>query len=139
VTELLDLNFNIIESPVGGTDQDKAGWLKRLNFHLEIDENKRGKYVIEVEQWLKFVTPSTEVLLNMLANVIEKNAVFLSAPYYIQVFNLQMTTEMIYPISCHFFIRPFATHFQDFYFFDPKAEEFKWWTGKSLDHGLFEF
>jgi hypothetical protein len=48
VTELLDLNFNIIASPVGGNDQDKAGWLKRLNFHLEIDENKRGKYVIEV-------------------------------------------------------------------------------------------
>jgi hypothetical protein len=36
-------------------------------------------------------------------------------------------------------VRPFATHFQDFYFFNQKAEEFKWRTRKFLDHGLFEF
>jgi hypothetical protein len=89
VTELLDLNFNIIDSPVGETGQDKSGWLKRVNFHAKIDESKREKYVLEVERWLKFLTISNEVLIKMLANVKENNAIVLSAPYYIEAFNLQ--------------------------------------------------
>jgi hypothetical protein len=35
--------------------------------------------------------------------------------------------------------RPFVHEFQVLYFLNPKGEEFKWWTAKFLDHGLFEF
>jgi hypothetical protein len=44
---------------------------------------------------------------------------------------------MIYYLR-HFVKRPFAHQFKELYFVNPKAEEFKWWTGKFLDHGLVE-
>jgi hypothetical protein len=50
-----------------------------------------------------------------------------------------MISEVSYPVPCHFLKQSFAPQFSEFYFFNPKAEEFKWWTAKFLAHGLFEF
>jgi hypothetical protein len=71
--------------------------------------------------------------------VTSKNAYILDAPFYVQVHNLNLISQRNYPLSCHFVRRPFAHQFREFYFFNPKAEELKWWTAKFLDHGLFEF
>jgi hypothetical protein len=57
----------------------------------------------------------------------------------IQVHYLNTITQRNYPLSCHFVKRLFAQEFRELYFFNPKAEEFKWWTTKFLDHGLFVF
>jgi hypothetical protein len=140
LTELLDLSFNIITF---GSDEDvgrdnKSTWLIKANFHLEIDEAKRENYVREAERLLKF-RDSTDEIINELASVTSKNAWIISDPYYIQVYLLNLINDIHYPRSCRFVKRPFAYKFQEFYFFNPKAEEFKWWTAKFLDHGLFEF
>jgi hypothetical protein len=71
--------------------------------------------------------------------VTSKNAWIISAPYFIQVYYLNLISERNHPLACHLVKRPFAYHFRELYYFNPKAEEFKWWTAKFLDHGLFEF
>jgi hypothetical protein len=139
LTELLDLNFNVIAKvTVEGIVEDKLAWLKSMNYHLEIDETKREKYVSEMERWFKLVD-SEKSIIRELASVTSKNAWILSAPYFIQVDYLNLITRRNYPLSCHFVKRPFAHNFREFYFSNPKSEEFKWWTAKFLDHGLFEF
>jgi hypothetical protein len=139
LTELLDLNFNVITTvALENTGRDKSTWLKDLNYHLEIDETKREKYVREVEMWWKLI-PNNEDIENELAPVTAKNAYILDAPFYAQVYYLNAIIQIHYPLSCHFVKRPFAHQFREYYFFNPKAEEFKWWTAKFLDHGLFEF
>jgi hypothetical protein len=137
-TELLDLNFNVIPS-IDIESVDKSTWLKDFNYHLEIDETKREKYVREADTWLKFIPYNEKKIMNELASVTSKNAWILSAPYYLQVHGLNVITQRNYPLSCHFVKRPFAHELREFYFFNPKAEEFKWWTEKFLNHGLFEF
>jgi hypothetical protein len=113
--------------------------LKRFGYHLEIDETKREKYVSEADTWFRLIPYNRENIRNELAPVKSKNAWIRSEPYYIQVHNLNLITQRNYPLSCHFVKRPFAHQFREFYFFNPKAEELKWWTAKFLDHGLFEF
>jgi hypothetical protein len=68
-----------------------------------------------------------------------KNSWIISAPNDLQEYHLSLINDINYPISCHFVKRPFAHEFSNFYFSNPKPEEFKWWTAKFLDHGLFEF
>jgi hypothetical protein len=113
-------------------------WLRSAGYDLEIHDRKREKYVRDVDRWLSFVTPSDDIL-KKLASATKKNALFSSAPYYIQKLILNQISEGNYPLSCHFVKRAFAAQFQDFYFFNPKAEEFTWWTAKFLDYGFFEF
>jgi hypothetical protein len=144
VTELLDLNFNIIQlATVGAVDnlgRDKSSWLKEGHFHFGIDEVKREKYVREVDRWLRFVSGSDiSLVTNELASGTVKNALMISGPYHLQVFYLNIFQERNHPLSCHFVKRPFANAFWEFYFVNPKAEEFKRWTAKFLDHGLVEF
>jgi hypothetical protein len=139
LTELLDLNFNVITRVTNESiGDDRLAWLKRMNYHLEIDETKREKYVSETESWFKPIH-SEEDIIKELASVTSKNAWILSAPYFIQLDYLNKITRYNYPLSCHFVKRPFAHQFLEFYFYNPKSEEFKWWTAKFLDHGLFEF
>jgi hypothetical protein len=139
-TELLDLNFNLLQ-PVKAKDirYDKSTWLKFVNFHLEIDETKRGKYVREADRWLKFIPYSDENIINEVASVTSKNAYSINAPYYEQLYALNVITQINYPLSCHFVKRLFAHEFRELYFLNPKAEEFKGWTAKFLDQGLFDF
>jgi hypothetical protein len=140
LTELLDLNFNVLSRVnFEHTDIDKSTWLKGINYHLEIDEAKRERYVNEVERWWKLLWDSDEKIINELASVTSKNAYIVSFPYYMQVYYLSLVSGVNYPLSCHFVKRPFAHEFSEFYFFNPKAEEFKMWTEKFLGHGLFEF
>jgi hypothetical protein len=106
---------------------------------MEIHETKREKYVHEVERWWKLIPYNEKNIINALASVTSKNAYIINAPYYIQVHNLNLITQINYPLSCHFVKRPFAHQFREFYFLNPKSEEFKGWTTKFLDHGLFEF
>jgi hypothetical protein len=136
VTELLDLSFNIII--FGSNEDNKSTWPTHVNFNLEIDEIKRGKYVREAETWLRFIY-SVDTISNELASVTSKNAWVVNAPYYFQVHFLNLISDTNFPLSCHFVKRAFAHEFSVFHFFNPKAEEFKWWTAKFLDHGLFEF
>jgi hypothetical protein len=139
-TELLDLSFHVIERVnVKDIGLDKSLWLKIVNFDLEIDEAIREKYVREVEMWLKFIPYNEEKLYSELVSVTSKNAFILNAPYFMQVYSLNLLRQRNYPLSCHFVKRPFAHKFRELYFLNPKAEEFKWWTAKFLDHGLFEF
>jgi hypothetical protein len=139
LTELLDLNFNLLTSvTVEGIGEDKLTFLNNRNYHLEIDESKREKYVSETERWFKLLY-SEENILNELASVTSKNALIMNAAYYVQVNYLNLITQRNYPRTCHFVKRPFAHNFREFYFYNPKAEEFKWWTAKFLDHGLFQF
>jgi hypothetical protein len=144
VTELLDLNFNIIQfvnvKSVDNRGRDKLSWLKEGHFHFGIDEVKREKYVREVDRWLRFVSRSDiSLITNELASGTAKNALMISAPYYLQGHHLNLITESNHGLSCHFVKRPFARAFWEFYFVNPKAEEFKRWTAKFLDHGLVEF
>jgi hypothetical protein len=139
-TELLELNFNLLEPVnVKNIGHDKSTWLKNANYLLEIDETKREKYATAVEKWLKLISHSDENIGNEIASVTSKNAWIITAPYFIQVHILNVITQRNRPLSCHFVKRPFAHQFDEFYFFNPKAEEFKWWTTKFLDHGLFNF
>jgi hypothetical protein len=82
-TELLDLNFNIIQiASVKYLSQDKSAWLKGTNYHLEIDEDKREKYVREVDRWLRFFPSSQDsLLIEKVTNLAEKNAVIVSESY----------------------------------------------------------
>jgi hypothetical protein len=80
-----------------------------------------------------------QYIINQLASVTDKNAWIFYAPDYIQLYHFNLFNDRNYPLACHFVKRPFASKFREFYFFNPKAEEFKWWTAKFLDHGLFEF
>jgi hypothetical protein len=138
LTALLDLNFNVMTKfALENIGQAKLTLLKSINLHLEIDETKREKYVREAERWFKSI--HYENIVNELASVTSKNAYILDAPFYVQVHNLNLISLRNYPLSCHFVRRPFAHQFREFYFFNPKAEQLKWWTGKFLDHGLFEF
>jgi hypothetical protein len=62
-TELLDLNFNLLQPVnVEQIGNDKLLYLKDLNYHLEIDERKREKYVSEVERWWKLILYSEEYI-----------------------------------------------------------------------------
>jgi hypothetical protein len=138
VTELLDLNFNIIMYT--DSSLNKSSLLTVTNSHLEIDEAKREKYVREADRFLKLLTlPSFNWVRNELASPTERNSWILSAPYHIQVHSLNRIRDRNYPLSCHFVKLPFAHDFGEFYFFNPKAEECKWLTTKFLEHGLFEF
>jgi hypothetical protein len=144
LTELLDLNFNVLQTVHGEGEisgKDKSTYLKQQHWHLEIDETRREKYVSEAERWLKLIPSKSyeKIIIDELASVTSKNAWCVDAPYYTQVYYLNVITEIHYPISCHFVKRPFSQEFDEFYFFNPKAEEFKWWTAKFLDHGLFVF
>jgi hypothetical protein len=140
VTELLDLNFNVLEfESVNYIGVEKSTYLKSVYYHLEIDEVKREKYVREVDRWLKLVPNSNWTLIMYeLVSATNRNAWIISAPYHIQTYLLNIMNEIIYPLSCHFVKRPFAHQFKELYFLNPKAEEFKSWTTKFLDHGLFE-
>jgi hypothetical protein len=139
-TELLDLNFNSLEPvTLENIGNDKLAYLKELNYHMEIDETKREKYLREVERWLKFITDPGENLINELASVTSKNAWITLGSDYTQVHALNIMTQRNYPLSCHFVKRPFAHRFSELYFINPKAEDFKSWTAKFLDHGLFVF
>jgi hypothetical protein len=136
--QLLDFNFNVIEKvTVQNIGQNKSVWLKDMNYHLEIDETKREKYVSETERWFKLLH-SEETIENRLGSVTSKNAWIINAPYYIQVYYLNRIHDRHYPLSCHFVQRPFVHTFTEFYFFNQKAEEFKWFTEKFLDHGFLE-
>jgi hypothetical protein len=142
-TELLDLNFNLLE-PVGVLvgDDDKSTWLKSNNYHLEIDKTKREKYILEAKRWLKLFLYNEnyeETIANGLASVTSKNAHIINAPNYLQVYHLQRLIDRNYPLSCHFVKRPLSHQFREFFFLNPKAEELKWLTAEFLDHGLFEF
>jgi hypothetical protein len=140
LTGLLDLNFNLLQPVnVNQIGNVKLPYLKELNYHLEIDETKREKYVHEVERWWKLIQFSEDSISNELASATSKNAWIVNPPYHIQVYNLNLITQRNYPLSCHFVRRPFAHQFRELYFLNPKAEEFKWWTTKFLDHGLFVF
>jgi hypothetical protein len=140
LTELLDLNFNLLQPVnVERIGNDKLPYLKELNYHLEIDETKRKKYVREVERWWKLILFSEDSISNELASTTSKNAWIVNAPYYIQQYNLNLITQRNCPLSYHFVKRPFAHQFRELYFLNPRAEEFKWWTTKFLDHGLFVF
>jgi hypothetical protein len=139
-TELLDLNFNVLTSvTVQDSSYDKSTWLKHLNYHLEINEIKREKYIHEAKRWLKLILYNEQYIINQLASVTHKNAFIVHAPDYLQVYYLNMLNDGNYPLACDFVKRPLAHTFNEFYFFNSKAEEFKWWTAKFLDHGLFEF
>jgi hypothetical protein len=139
LTELLDLNFMVIgKVTVEDIGQDKSAWLKNTNYHLEIDEIKREKYVSETERWLKLLH-SVENIINVLASGTSKNALIINAQYYVQLYYLSLINDRHFPLSCHFVKRPFAHKFEEFYFLNPKAEEFKWWTARFLNHGLIEF
>jgi hypothetical protein len=139
-TQLLDLSFNVLQLVrVKNIGYDKSSWLKDFHYHLEIDKTKREKHIREAETWLRLIPYNQENIDDELASVTAKNAWMLSAPYYIQLHSLNLISVNNYPLSCHFVKRPFAHEFKEFYFFNLKAEEFKWWTAKFLDHGLFEF
>jgi hypothetical protein len=139
-TELLDLNFNILECVTVKTiGYDKSSYLKIKHLHLEIDETKREKYIHEAERWLQLILYNEQYIINQLASVTDKNAWIIIAPDYLQVYYLNRFNNRNYPLASHFVKRPFASKFNEFYFFNSKAEEFKWWTAKFLDHGLFEF
>jgi hypothetical protein len=138
VTELLDLNFNIICWADHGL-ADNLILLKFLNLYWEIDEVKREKYVSEVDRWLKVTSSSWKAFLSRVLNLKEKNAVMLTTRYQDQEHDLKLVRIFNYPTSCHFVTQPFAPKFTEFYFGNPKYEEFKWLTAKFLDHGLFEF
>jgi hypothetical protein len=138
VTELLDLNFNIFSiyrTGIALKDVDKSIILKSLTLYWAIDKAKREKYVREVNQWLMLTNDVVDI--TKLTNLTEKNAFIVSAPYHRQVNVLNIFNEASYPISCRFVKQPFAPKFMNLYFFNPKAEEFKWLTAKFLDHGLF--
>jgi hypothetical protein len=143
ITELLDLNFNIIyRSDSVMINRNKSIFLKSLNLYWEIDADKREKYLREVDRWLMFNVfndSMAEDILDKITKVIEKNAFLLSAPDHLQVNMLKAFLVPSYPISCHFVKQPFAPQFNNLYFINPKVEEFKWLTAKFLDHGLFEF
>jgi hypothetical protein len=142
VTELLDLNFNIIRGYVPATDgRNKSNILKSINMYWEIDAGKREKYVREVDRWLILTPNAFEVFESRIENVTERNALIMSAPDHIQANYLKVISVSYYPnpISCHYVKQPFPPKFNNLYFFNQKAEEFKWLTAKFLDHGLFEF
>jgi hypothetical protein len=140
VTELLDLNFNIIY--IGGSNLkviNKSNIIKSLNIHWEIDADKRVKYVREVDRWFILTVNADELFRSKIKNPTERNAILMSVPDHIQMIVLKGLSISYYPISCHFVKQPFAPKFKYLYFYNSKAEEFKWLTAKFLDHGLFEF
>jgi hypothetical protein len=140
VTELLDSNFNIIYlQAFDNIHSNKSVWVQDIYFHFKIDEIKRQKYVREADRWLRFHSGTSDAIINELASATEKNAFVMHAPYYVQVHYLNFIAERNHPLSCHFVQRPFAPEFEELYFQNPKAEDFKWWTGRFSNHGLFEF
>jgi hypothetical protein len=111
-----------------------------LNYDVEIDETKREKYVFDANRWFRLIPYNEENnIINVLGSFTSNDAYIMNAPYYMQVRALNLFSDRNYPLSCHFVKRPFAHQFKEFYFFNSKAEEFKWWTAKFLDHGLFVF
>jgi hypothetical protein len=141
VTELLDLNFNIMYTYMTGIalkDVDKSILIKSLTLYWAIDEAKKAKYVREVDRWLMLIEKSTDIVPSKITNLTEKNAYLVSAPYHRQVYYLNFMNTESYPISCRYVKQPFAPKFMNLYFYIPKAEVFKWLTAKFLDHGLFE-
>jgi hypothetical protein len=142
VTELLDLNFNIMHLVNGNPQErvDKSKFLKTVGLYWKIDKIKREKYVHEVDRWLMLIDKAAgRVITNKLTNMTGKNALLVSDTYHNQVHLLNTLNTVSYPISCHFVKQPFAPEFVNLYFYNPKAEEFKWLTAKFLDHGLFKF
>jgi hypothetical protein len=140
-TELLDLSFNIFQiRPVDKLGEDKSTWVQGANVHLEIDLVKRQKYINKADLWLSFYPAFQNLfLINKIPNGVERNAMILSSSNEYQAYYLRLLRETGYQKSCHFVKRPFAQEFEELYFLNPKAEEFKLWTAKFLDHGLFEF
>jgi hypothetical protein len=141
VTELLDLNFKIMYIYKTGKvlkDVDKPMLLKSSTLYWGIDKAKREKYALEVKRWLMLVDRATGVVQSKITNLTEKNAYLVTAPYHRQVNVLSKFNEESYPISCRFVKQPFAPKFINLYFYNPKAEEFKWLTAKFLDHGFFK-
>jgi hypothetical protein len=139
VTELLDSNFNILlltDISFNKTRLDKSTILKNSNYHMEIDEHKRDKYIRQVDRW--FLLIKSVNALKKFADRNERNALFVSAPFHIQQHTLSLYADLMYPFPCHFVKRPFASKFIWYYFFNPKAEELKQWTARFFDHGLFE-
>jgi hypothetical protein len=140
LTELLNLNFNVFAKvDKENITEDNPTWLKRNNLHLEVDETKREKYVREAETWLKLVIIKEIFIMKELLSVTSKNAWIISAPYYTQVYYLNLMKVRRSKLSCHFVKRPLGLEFVEYNFYNSAAEEFKWWTAKFLDHGLFEF
>jgi hypothetical protein len=139
VTELLDLNFNIICGVTAPEHMNKLAILKSSNLYWEIDSQKRGKYVREVDRWLILTPNAAELFESKIENLTERNALVMSAPDHLQANHLQVISVSYYPLSCHFVSQPFPPTFKNLYFINPKAEQFKWLTAKFLDHGLFEF
>jgi hypothetical protein len=139
LTELLDLDFHVTDTSVGVEGIVDERMLVYLNYHLEIDESKWDKHARAVGRWFKLMPYNEERIIDELASVTSKNAWIVNKPYYMQVHALNLLNERNYPLSCHFVKRPFGHQFIEFLFFNPKAEEFKWWTAKFLDHGLFDF
>jgi hypothetical protein len=89
--------------------------------------------------WLKLILYNEQYVINQLPSVTHKNALIIHASDYLQLYYLNLFNDRNHPLSCHFVKRPLAHTFREFYFLNPKAEEFKWWTAKFFDHGLFEF
>jgi hypothetical protein len=140
VTELLDLNFNILQITdisFDKTGMDKSTILKTSNYHLEIDEHKRDKYIRQVDRWF-LLLPQSLYAFQKFADKNQRNALLVPAPFHIQEISLSLFTDMMYPFPCHFVKRPFASKFIWYYFFNTKAEELKQWTARFFDHGLFE-
>jgi hypothetical protein len=72
-------------------------------------------------------------------NLTEKNALLVSAADHLQVGYLKAFIISYSHISCHFVKQAFVPQFKYLYFYNQKAEEFKWLTAKFLNHGLFDF
>jgi hypothetical protein len=123
VTELLDLNFNVLEvESVNYVGVEKSSYLQSVYYHLEIDEVKREKNVREVDRWLRLVPDSNWTLIMYeLVSATKRNAWILSAPYHFQMYLLNIINEIIYPLSCYFVKRPFAHQFKELYFLNPKV------------------
>jgi hypothetical protein len=140
VTQLLDLNFKII-GQFAMEDFNKSTFLKSLNIHWEIDAEKREKYAREADRWLILTPNSIDLFVTKIKNLRERTALLLKTSDHVQANYLKAISISNYPnpISCHFVKQPFAPKLQNLYFFNPKAEEFKWLTAKFLNHGLFEF
>jgi hypothetical protein len=79
------------------TGINMSTWLRSAGYDLEIPDRKREKYVRDVDRWLSFVTPSDDIL-KKLASATKKNALFSSAPYYIQKLILNQISEGNYAI-----------------------------------------
>jgi hypothetical protein len=56
----------------------------------------------------------------------------MAGTYHLETYYSNGFTGMIHPISSSFVKRPYAHQFRELYFFNPKAQQFKLWTGAFL-------